>query len=507
MKYLYIILLPILVLGSCTDLEENPIGLLAPEAFFKSADDVETAVLGTYANIASETFYGRKLVLSLQLRSDMCDIGDRSTPGRRQQVNDFNMDSNNGMVTAFWPSAYRIIGAANAAISGGESLAEQSDRVNELIGEARFIRAFVYYHLVRIFEEIPYIDYFIDDPQTIKELGKTPADAIYAKIIEDLEFAKNNLPDTYSGELKTRPTAGTAAAYLSSVYLTRGNWQASYNEAKWVIDNKARFGYELVEDFADLYRAEKQDGISEHVFAVDFLANISGGSGQNVDWMGPITGIRDFSNENTQAGWSVSVPALSVYLTWDERDYRREVSFIDSGLVNGEWVGYEKFAPNHGSPRPHIAKYYEHCGDHQGDCGYSDNNYSAFRYAEVLLTAAEALNEVGGSESEVLGYINQIRARARNWAGTTRAFPEDVASGLSQDALRTLILEERRLELAFEYKRWYDIKRRDLGDEVFKGPNSLEPHPSFDASKDYLFPLPQDELDRNPNLLPQNPGY
>lgn len=507
MKYLYIIISLTLVFGSCTDLEENPIGLLAPEAFFKTADDVETAVLGTYAYIASEAYFGRKLVLSLQLRGDMCDIGDRNTPGRRQQVNDFNMDSNNGMVTAFWPSSYRIIGAANAAIKGGESLEEQSERVNALIGEARFIRAFTYYHLVRIFGEIPYIDFFIDDPTVIKELGKTSVDEVYTRIIQDLEFAKEHLPDTYSGQLKSRPSAGTAASYLASVHLTRGNWQAAYDEAKWVIDNKSRFGYELVPDFADLYNALNQDGIAEHVFAVDFLANVTGSGGQNQDWMGPVTGIRDFSNENTEAGWSVSVPSLDVYLTWDERDYRREVSFIDSGLIAGEWVGYEKFAPNHGSPRPHIAKYYEYCGDHRGDCGGSDINYSAFRYAEVLLTAAEALNELGSNEQEVLSYINEIRARARNWAGTSTSFPEDVSSGLSQEDLRSLILEERRLELAFEFKRWYDIKRRNMGDEVFKGPNSLEPHPSFDASRDYLFPLPQDELDRNENLMPQNPGY
>ena len=223
--------------------------------------------------------------------------------------------------------------------------------------------------------------------------------------------------------------------------------------------------------------------------------------------MGPITGIRNYSNSNTNAGWSVSVPSLEVYMNWDERDYRRSVSFIDSGLVDGVWSGYEKFAPNHGSPRPHQAKYFFACGDHRGDCGRSDNNYSAFRYAEVLLIAAEALNETNGSESEILSYINEIRARARNAGGATSTFPEDVATGLSQDALRDLILEERRLELAFEYKRWYDIKRRNLGEEVFKGPNSLEPHDNFDASRDYLFPLPQDELDRNANLLPQNSGY
>ncbi|MEM9325424.1 MAG: RagB/SusD family nutrient uptake outer membrane protein [Bacteroidota bacterium] len=503
---LSLILVALTATQSCTDLVEEPVGLLAPEAFFQSVADVETAVLGSYAYIASEQFYGRKLVLSLQLRSDMCDIGDRNTPGRRQQVNDFNMDSNNGMITAFWPRAYQIIGAANAAIAGAEQVGEPAGQINELIAESRFIRAFAYYHLVRVFGDIPYIDFAIDDPESVSAIGKTPESEVYTNIIADLEFAKTNLPDEQDG-LRTRPTKGTAAAYLSSVHMTLSNWQDAYNEAKYVIDNSGTFGYRLMDDFATLWDATQHDGLAEHIFAVDFAGNLSGPNNQNTDWMAPITGIRSVTLPNVNAGWSVSVPAFSVYDTWDARDYRRRASMIDSAFVDGEWSGYELFAPNHGSPRPHIGKYFRNPGTHRGDGGRSDNNYVAFRYAEVLLIAAEALNELGGSEGELLGYLNEIRARARNWNGAMTDFPADVAAGLSQGEMRDLIMEERRLELAFEFKRWYDIKRRDMGVEVFNGPNSLEPHPTFDPTRDYYFPIPQDEIDRNENLLPQNPGY
>jgi hypothetical protein len=167
------------------------------------------------------------------------------------------------------------------------------------------------------------------------------------------------------------------------------------------------------------------------------------------------------------------------------------------------YSGYEAFAPNHGTPRPHMAKFWENCGSNRGDCGFSDNNYVAMRYAEVLFIAAEAGLEAGAPEAEVLGYLNQIRERARFGSD----FPADVMPGIAKDELIDLILDDRRLELAFEFKRWYDIKRRRLGDEVFKGEDSLEPHPNFDSSRDYLMPLPQDELDRNPNLEPQNSGY
>jgi hypothetical protein len=158
--------------------------------------------------------------------------------------------------------------------------------------------------------------------------------------------------------------------------------------------------------------------------------------------------------------------------------------------------------------RPHIAKYRRYPGNASSEGRYSDNNYADMRYAEVLLTAAEARAEInGGPDAEAEGYVNEVRARARNWAGTVTNFPADVPTGLSKDDFIKLVLDERRLELAFEYHRWYDIKRRNLGDEAFKGPNSLEPHPNFDPSRDYLMPLPRTELAINPGLLPQNPGY
>ena len=501
----------ILSMFSCTDLSEDPVGLLAPEAFFKSAGDVETAVMGAYADIASEGFYGRKLVLSLQLRSDMCDIGDRNTPSRRQQVNDFNMDSNNGMVAAFWPKAYRIIGTANAAIAGADLVAgdgnEVDPKVTQYKAEATFIRAFVYYHLVRLFGDIPYIDFALSDPEAVKEIGKTDEATVYQNIIADLQFAKANLPDTPPAGARSRATAGTAASYLASVYLTIGDNQNAYNEAKFVIDNKDRFGYDLMEDYAQLYNGFDNEGLAEHIFMVDFAADYNGTSNQGTDWMAPITGIRSVYLPTVNSGWSVSVPAFKVFETWDSRDYRKDVSFVDSAYADPgltEWVGYDRFAPNHGSPRPHQAKYWANPGNNRGDGGRSDNNYSAMRYAEVLLIAAESAINLGGKDAEAIGYINLVRARARNWAGTQTNFPADLTGG---EDLTAAVREERRLELAFEYKRWYDIKRWGIGDEVFKGPNSLEPHDNFDASRDYYFPLPQDELDRNENLKPQNPGY
>src|SRR5690606_16832457 len=180
---------------SCADLEEKPVGLLAPESLFNTSRDVEVVIFGAYGWIGTERLYGRQFVTALMLRGDMVDIGDRGTPAERQQVNDFNMDDNNAMVRTFWPYWYQVIGAANAAISGAEDLEAAEADINPLIAEARFIRAFSYYHLVRVFGAIPYIDYFINNPETVQDLSKTPVEEVYQGIISDLEFSKEWLPD------------------------------------------------------------------------------------------------------------------------------------------------------------------------------------------------------------------------------------------------------------------------------------------------------------------------
>ena len=486
---------------SCADLEEKPVGVLAPEGFFKSPKDVETAIFGAYGWIASERLWGRQFVTAIMLRGDMVDIGDRGTPAERQQVNDFNMDDGNGMVRQFWPYWYQVISAANSAIAGAESLGLSEDEINPLIAEARFVRAFSYYHLVRTFGDVPYIDFFISDPSSVIGISKTPAAEIYSNILADLEFAKQWLPDQQPSDVRSRPTKGTAASYLASLHLTLHDYQGAYDEAKWVIDNKGTFNYSLEPDFQNLFRAEMQDGLNETIFSLDFLGLQNGGGGANDDIMPPMTGIRGAD----ELGWSVAVPSMAVYNTWDDRDYRKEVSFADSALIGGELQPYTVFQ---NTKRPHIAKYRRYPGESNAEGRYSDNNYATMRYAEVLLIAAEALAEInGGPNTEAEGYVNEVRARARNWAGKPTDFPADVPSGLSKVDFINLVLDERRLELAFEYKRWYDIKRRELGLEVFTGPSSLEPHPNFDPGRDYLMPLPRTELAINPGLLPQNPGY
>jgi len=502
LKYLF--LLAGLFIVGCSDLEEEPVSLFSPDGFYKTTQDVQTVINGTYGNLATEDVWGRKLSLPLMLRSDMALIGDQGTATRRIDHDKFTVTDDNGMITAFWPFCYQIIGGCNEAISGGNSLGLEDEQINPVIAQAYFVRAFTYYHLVRLFGDIPYLDAPVTDAQAAGAISKTSQADVYANIIADLEFAKAWLPNTQPA--RSLPSKGSASAYLADVFLTMGNFQMAYAEAKSVIDNEGTYNFGLAEDFQDLFKATVEPSLNEAIFTIDFNGFRDGDYGQ--DYQAALTGIRA-AEDGLGGGWSVAVPSIEVYNRWDGRDYRKRVSLDTVAVFNSNVEPFTNF-PNFDSrniPSAYIAKYIRFPGQTSNGNGRgTEHNYAQMRYAEVLLIAAEALNEITPGSSEAASYVNRVRARARNQAGTLSNFPLDVASGMSQSDFRTMVLEERRLELAFEFKRWYDIKRRQLGDQAF-GANGLEQQPNFSASRDYLLPLPADELQRNPNLQPNNSGY
>ncbi|TRX60193.1 RagB/SusD family nutrient uptake outer membrane protein [Fulvivirga sp. M361] len=523
MKLTYIksilLLISMFLVLSCEDLDENPIGLLAPEGFYETPGDVQVGINGGYSIMGHEALWGRKLPLSILLRGDMATIGDMGTPSRRIEVDEMNMGVSNGMVRAFWPKGYEAIAALNYAIEGGETLDIAEEEINPIIAEGRFLRAFIHYHFVRLFGEIPYIDFAFSDPDLAYTLPQSSVEDVYAGIIEDLQYAKQWLPDVPVS--RDRPGKGTAASFLASVHLTRENWDLAYQEAKYVIDNSGAFQYNLEGEFADLFDASLPASSNEVIWEINFIGGDAstnpgalGGTNAAIDYMAPVTGIIGDERFDFGAGWSVAVPSIAVFNDWDARDYRKAVSF-DTVMVNG---GAEVLYTDWGSipsaiPRPHIAKYFRaqgQAGTIAGSNGRdSENDYILMRYAEILLIAAEAMNEMEqGPNAEAEDYVNQVRSRARREldsdVGNDRTFPENVPSGLDVNGFRELVLEERRLELAFECGRWYDIQRKRMGQEAF-GAGGLEQH-AFNPARDYLFPKLQEDVDRNPNL-DQNANY
>lgn len=511
-KNIFFSLLIGISLFGCSDLKEEPVGLLAPESFFTSLDKVETAVNGAYGHMEHRFFMSREMSMSLMLASDMVDLNKNVTNAERVQFNEVSILADNANIASYWPKCYQIIGAANQAIAGAKLVTAEDSKKNPIVAKAYFARAFVYYHLVRQFGDIPYLSEPVTDVQAAATIGKTKAADVYTKIIADLKFAKEWLPNTQVS--RAIPAKSAASAFLADVYLTMGDFEKAYAEAKEIIDNKTIYNLDLEPDFQNLFDASKVDASKEPIFVIDFIGMSDGDQGR--DYQAAFTGIRNDAQYGYGGGWSVSVPSLNVYKTWSGRDYRKTVSLDTTAVFKGVVVSYDKFTNTgiggfaSGDNRPHIAKYTRKAGvAAEGNGRTTKSNYIMMRYAEVLLIAAEAKNEISPGSTEADGYVNAVRKRARDGkAGSVpSAVPANVTPGMSKDAFRTMVLEERKWELAFEFKRWYDIARRKLGPTVF-GASGLEgAKAKFNAATNYLFPLPANELVRNPNLLPQNAGY
>ncbi len=501
---LFIIFLSVLVYSGCTDLTEEPNGLMAPEGFFKTPADVQAVVMGAYAEW-NTTQIEKSFLLLLMLRSDMIDIGDLGTAAERIAINSFSMDANNSLISESWVRLYQSISAANTAIKAAREISADDKIKKELEAKARFIRAFTYFHLVRCFGDVPYMDAPIESAEVLNAIVRTPESEIYNKIIEDLIFAKTNLPAKNTADVRNIGTQGSAATVLADVYLTLKQFGNAATEARYVINNSASFNYQLEKNYQDLFNAniETTGSLKEPVFTIDKKATLFQGGYDPVEGMVNMTRIKGSAPRSL----SVNVPSLKVYTTWDSRDYRRKVSFEDSVTVAGVKTALVKAPAVISIKRPHIAKYFRYTGPGplvSGDDRSSDHHYCLYRYADVLLMAAEAIAEAEGATAEAIGYVNQIRTRAR-WNGVKLTdFPTDLTIGISKTDFIKVVREERRLEFAFEFNRWYDIKRWGILEEAFTLPESLETRVVV-KSRDYLFPLPQSEI--NVTNLIQNPGY
>ncbi|WP_372745177.1 RagB/SusD family nutrient uptake outer membrane protein [Lutibacter sp.] len=516
-KFKYIFLLIGLSIIGCSDLEEQPVGLLSPDGFFKTTDDIQTAVNGSLTHAINEQIWGRKLSIALMLRSDMVDLASNET--RRVEMNSLTTLTNNEMIANFWPRIYQGIAAANLAIAGAEDVDVSDELKNPVVAQAYFARAFYYFHLVRLFGAVPYIDEPITDVGASTSISRTPASEVYENIIADLEFAKTWLPNTQAS--RGIPSKAAASSYLALVYLTmagtsdKAYFQKAFDEATDVISKKGTYNLDLDSNYQNLFNGDVTDYSLEPIFSLDY--NNYEAEDNAYDQVAPMTGIRG-DDRNLGGGWSVAVPSLAVYTTWDSGDYRRAVSLDDRASINGTVVDYTNFkisGHSFAKNQPYVAKYMRYPGLFaRANARATSLNYSMIRYAEVLLIAAEAAVEIGDNAS-ALNYVNQVRARARKGGATktgadeTYTFPAStVPADLTGTVTVAQVLEERRLEFAFEAIRWYDIVRRKMGGAPYYvfGASGLEGEKPYFTEDDYLLPLPVDELERNPNLT-QNPGY
>lgn len=401
-------------------------------------------------------------------------------------------NSDNDYGQTFWTSSYRGIANANLAIEKIPEIEMDAAAKSRLLGEARFFRAFYYYNLVRIFGSIPLITASID--LTSPELYPDAATegAIFDQIVADLEVAENSgLP---MRDTSGRVSMGAVKSMLASVYLTmagyplqRGNeyFQLAANKANEVIQSGT---FSLFESYDDLHTVEEKN-LGEHIFMTQFAAftvpstwQVSiipynrGISAYNAE-TGGIFANREFV-ESFEAGDKRAQEKEFFYTEYSLRANRNEILELGDYYI---WKHFDEEA--------------------QLSTTSSGLNWMLYRYAEVLLIYAEAINEVNGPTAEAYEAINQIRRRAD--------LPD--LSNMSQDDFREAVWKEKWVELCFENKTWFDMVRLRkaynvntgefedfVGHEFSYGPTLKE--------RELLFPIPTAEI-RNNDKLTQNSGY
>ena len=378
-----------------------------------------------------------------------------------------------------------------AGITRANFILENKDNIeftgkDKIIAEAKFLRAFYYFELVKFFGDVPLI---IDErigAQEATTIPRTPSSEIYAQIEQDLLDASAVL-DAVS-LVKGKATKGAAMALLGKAYLYQSKFVEAANKFDEVISSGS---YSLISDYNDLFSVANENN-SETVFDVEYSGAEGGGYGCLVCLEGNagpgFQGIRQYEGPIYGDGNSYNLPTQNLYDAFDPADPRRDATVLDidafiAAQPNPESISYGIGAGGH------TGFYNNKYIKRQGEIGLPDNdltspvNYRVIRYADVLLMAAEA-HFRNGNSAEAQGLVDQIRLRA----------------GMAPVALNTIedLYNERRLELACEGHRFFDLVRSGQAESSIEG---------FQPGKHELFPIPTLEIDLAGGNWSQNNGY
>ena len=518
----------IALLGSCQEfLEEDPRSQLSPENYFKNEDHAEAAVVGAYNALQRNGVFGSRQYF---LTTDLVRTANWNTQGG---IGTYSFSADNVQVVfSFWQDHFRGINEANAAITNIPGVDMDEDRKNTLIAEARFLRALMYFNLVRYFGDVPYFPTETNSLENL-EVFRDPISLVYQEIIKDLEFGIQHL-NARAEVVHGRTTVGAAKTLLAKVYLTRASmterengdgtadFQLAANYAKEVMDSGE---YQLQAYYPDVFIVENK-GNSEIIFDVQFK---SGGIDEG-SWIGAHMGLQ--GNPNLGGSWGNIHATTYFHTLYESTDFVRQEWTTPHVQVNGNGTIRLDLPMWQAWKIGKFRRYPVRNANYQ--FRDADTNWPVFRYAEVLLIYAEALNEANnGPNAEVFSALNQLRARARNVNGdgsrailhedilprnltTDSSILPDISSSdyPNYASMKEYIMVERARELGGEAKRWFDLVRWGKLVEAINAPMSTTPAEAggwnITASNvrefHQLLPIPSAELQSNPNLT-QNPGY
>lgn len=475
----------IISLGACKkDFLELPQQTsLSTPVFFKTQADFQQAINGAYTPLRG-LYSGINGAWAMgELRSDNTaykfNPNDRGT-AQPEPIKDFTNDANSSVSANKYFSDYNIIARVNQVLEPIDGIDFDAAAKSNIKGQAYFLRAFAYFDLVQYFGKVPL---HLKPAKTLAEtaLPLTSVDSIYLQIIDDAKQAALLLPNKAAQEAG-RPTVGSAKTLLGNVYIVLKRWA----EAEAVL--KEVTGYSLLPDYAAVFDPAQKNN-SESIFEIQFKEGPEGFASNFFytflvqpiasSEITAVTGIPEVPR--TIEGYNIPTP--DIIAAYEPNDKRKDAS-----------IGYVTAA---GTSFPYIKKYaHPHALTNN-----TNDNWPVYRYAEVLLFLAEALNEQNKT-AEALPFLDQVRTRA--------GLPNSTASG--QAGVRDAIANERRVELAFENKRWLDLVRTGKVVEVMTAfgakvkanpqayyfPAGIMPTPSSYTTFSLLFPIPASEVALNP---------
>lgn len=490
------------LLTSCKKdfLNKQPVSSLSAVNFYQTQSDFDQAVVGVYQSL--EPLYNGDYGAWLggEMRSDNTCFNYNTqlrSNVARENVEQFLDDANNGVAGNRWNNDYIIIGRANKVLSTIDlSTLTDAAKANDK-GQALFLRAFAYFDLVQNFGDVPLV---LIPPTTYNEtqIARTAKATVYNQIITDAGAAAALLPAPAT-QAKGHVANGAAYTLLGHVYIVLKKWADAETALKKVT------GYSLLADYSSVFDPANKNN-AESIFEVQYFDNPSLGVSSNFayEFLPIVPNPNVFagfpsSSSNGGGGWNTPTPDLIA--AYDAGDKRKAASI---GFYSG---------PSYSST-PYVnipyAKKYAYGAKQNGQ---TDNDWMVYRYAEVLLFLAEAVNEQS-RPGEALAYLNQVHANVRT--GLSPLIVSD------QVSVRTAIMHERQIELAFENKRWTDLLRWGTAVAVMNAQFAkVKANPqayyypagySLPAAaytindQKLLYPIPAREIQNDP-LLTQNPGY
>lgn len=463
-------------LASCQGiLEKDPLGTLDAGSFFQTANDAEQAINAAYQPLLFCTPNNNFYWAFGELCSDEAITGgDGSRPGLTE-LDAFTHTPRTEEFNNFWALNYQGITQCNTVLDKVPAIDMDAALQNRILGEAYFLRAYYYFLLSQVFGDV--VLYTKLTPPDELKVAKTPRSEVYRQIIADCDAAAALLPVSFPAGDAGRATQGAALALAAKTCLYEKNWEKT---VEYVGKVKALGVYSLMPDYRDNFREDTQNN-TESVWEIQHT-NLELGVGNSLNqW---------WASKKTTDGYGFAEVTEEYYASFDTADPRRDFTIASN---NQDYFGVtykNSFSSTRHSPRKYLQAAAEVTQKADGDI-----NYTAIRYAEVLLWEAEANAELGRT-AEAQAALEAVRARARAQASDpATALPPVTTTDKTEliDAIR----RERQWELGFECHRFFDLVRWGIAKDSI---------PEFQAGKHEVFPIPQSEIDLNPALR-QNEGY